>query len=83
MRVTVAVALWATQRACSPRQSASYSEAATEFANRFTGSEYFQWVRRSGENKALPRQRGMIASKFVERAKTTLKVLISTFRWES
>jgi hypothetical protein len=48
-----------------------------------TGSEYFQWVRRSGENKALPRQRGMIASKFVERAKTTLKVLISIFRWES
>jgi hypothetical protein len=74
MRVTVAVALWATQGACSfgerwrlarcfwrpaktsrERVSCEVRDTAggapalpPEFANRLTGSEYFQWVRRSG-----------------------------------
>jgi hypothetical protein len=52
-----------------------------KFANRLTGSEYFQWVRRLRRTSASQRQAQKITLRFVGPARTISKESMSIFRW--
>src|SRR4029077_3951453 len=54
---------------------------STKFANRLTGSEYFQWVRRLRAQNISERQSRRIALRFVGRARTISKGSMLIFRW--
>src|SRR5438093_6003474 len=52
-----------------------------KFANRLTGSEYFQWVRRLRRTRTSQRQARRIALRFVGRVRTISKESTSIFPW--